>query len=105
MPKIFVTDRQGNEYLVDGTNGFALMEVVRDQGTFDLAAVCGGMLSCSTCHVYVDPAWLGRLPEASLDERELVGESSHFASNSRLSCQIKITPEYEGLRVTVAPED
>jgi ferredoxin len=52
MPEIFVTDRNGAEFPVDATNGFTLMEAIRDEGKFDLAAICGGMLSCSTCHVY-----------------------------------------------------
>ena len=105
MPEIFVTDRKGNEFAVDATNGFTLMEAIRDEGKFELAAICGGMLSCSTCHVYVDPAWMDRLDQRSRDERELLEESSHYEPTSRLSCQIEIKPELAGLRVTVAPED
>jgi 2Fe-2S ferredoxin len=105
MPEIFVTDRNGTEFPVDATNGFTLMEAIRDEGKFDLAAICGGMLSCSTCHVYVDPDWLGKLPAISRDERELLEESSHYEPNSRLSCQIEMKADFAGLRVTVAPED
>lgn len=105
MPKIYVTDRHGTEHEVEATNGFTLMEVIRDEGKFELAAICGGMMSCSTCHVYVDPAWLDRMPGQDRDERELLEESSHTESNSRLSCQIEIKPDHEGLKVTVAPED
>jgi 2Fe-2S ferredoxin len=105
MPEIFVTDRNGAEFPVDATNGFTLMEAIRDEGKFDLAAICGGMLSCSTCHVYVDPEWTAKMPAISRDERELLEESSHYESNSRLSCQIEMKPELTGLRVTVAPED
>lgn len=105
MPEIYVTDRKGTEYPVDATNGFTLMEAIRDDGKFDLAAICGGMMSCSTCHVYVDEAWAGLLPPLSRDERELLEESSHYEANSRLSCQIEIKPDLAGLRVVVAPED
>ena len=105
MPKIYVTDRHGTEFEVEATNGFTLMEAIRDEGKFELAAICGGMMSCSTCHVYVDPAWMAKMPTQDRDERELLEESAHKQDNSRLSCQIEIKPEYEGLKVTVAPED
>ena len=105
MPKILVTDRHGTEHEVEATNGFTLMEVIRDEGKFELAAICGGMMSCSTCHVYVDAAWADRMPKLDRDERELLEESSHKQESSRLSCQIEIKPEFEGLKVTVAPED
>ena len=105
MPKIYVTDRHGTEHEVDATNGFTLMEVIRDEGKFELAAICGGMMSCSTCHVYIDAAWMDKMPVQDRDERELLEESSHNESNSRLSCQIEIKPTLEGLKVVVAPED
>ena len=105
MPKILVTDRRGTEHEVEATNGFTLMEVIRDEGKFELAAICGGMMSCSTCHVYIDQAWMDKMPKQDRDERELLEESSHNQPNSRLSCQIEIKPDYEGLKVTVAPED
>ena len=105
MPKIHVTDRKGTEHEVEATNGFTLMEVIRDEGKFELAAICGGMMSCSTCHVYIDQAWMDRMPAQDRDERELLEESSHTAPNSRLSCQIEIKPDYAGLKVIVAPED
>jgi 2Fe-2S ferredoxin len=105
MPEIFVTDRNGAEFPVDATNGFTLMEAIRDEGKFDLAAICGGMLSCSTCHVYVDPDWIAKMPAISRDERELLEESAHYEPTSRLSCQIEMKADMAGLRVTVAPED
>jgi 2Fe-2S ferredoxin len=105
MPQIFVTDRKGHEFPVEATVGFTLMEAIRDEGKFELAAICGGMLSCSTCHVYVDAAWADKLEPKSRDERELLEESSHYEANSRLSCQVNITAALEGLKVTVAPED
>lgn len=77
--------------------------LIRD---FELAAICGGMMSCSTCHVYVDAAWREKMPPLSRDERELLEESSHYDEGaSRLSCQIEIKSDLAGLKVTVAPED
>lgn len=105
MPTIYVTDRHGTEHAVEGTNGFTLMEVIRDEGNFELAAICGGMLSCSTCHVFIDQAWMDKMPEKTRDEQELLEDSSHCQERSRLSCQIEIKPELDGLKVTVAPED
>jgi 2Fe-2S ferredoxin len=105
MPKILVTDRQGAEHEVEATNGFTLMEAIRDGGNFELTAICGGMLSCSTCHVYIDEAWLDKMPPQKEDEHDLVADSFHYQPTSRLSCQIPITGALEGLRVTVAPED
>jgi ferredoxin, 2Fe-2S len=106
MPEIYVTDRNGTEFPVEATNGFTLMEAIRDEGNFELAAICGGMMSCSTCHVYVDAAWRDKMPPLSRDERELLEESSHYEEGgSRLSCQIEIKPELAGLKVVVAPED
>jgi 2Fe-2S ferredoxin len=55
--------------------------------------------------VYVDPAWVDRLPASMSDERELLSELSHTKDNSRLSCQIDFTPELAGLRVTIAPDE
>jgi 2Fe-2S ferredoxin len=106
MPEIYVTDRNGTEIAVDATNGFTLMEAIRDEGNFELAAICGGMMSCSTCHVYINEAWRDKMPPLSRDERELLEESSHYEQGvSRLSCQIEIKAELAGLKVTVAPED
>jgi 2Fe-2S ferredoxin len=105
MPEIYVTDRNGTEFPVDATTGFTLMEAIRDEGKFELAAICGGMMSCSTCHVYIDDAWTAKMPPMTRDERELLEESSHYEPNSRLSCQIEIKPELAGLKVVVAPED
>ena len=66
---------------------------------YGVAAICGGMCSCATCHVYVDPQWLPRLPAMMSDERELLSELTHYQENSRLSCQLEFTAELAGLRV------
>jgi 2Fe-2S ferredoxin len=71
----------------------------------DLLALCGGSRSCATCHVWVDPAFLDRLPAPVEEESDLLDSSIHRKSTSRLSCQLKWNEGLDGLRVTLAPED
>ena len=70
--------------------GLKVMEVLRELD-YGVAAICGGMCSCATCHIYVDPAWVDKLPPPMSDERDLLTELSHYRENSRLSCQVEIT--------------
>ena len=99
-----VIDRDGKEHRVEGKTGLKVMEILRDLD-YGVAAICGGMCSCATCHVYVDPEWQGRLSPPMADERELLNELSQCEPNSRLSCQIELTAELDGLRVTIAPDE
>ena len=103
--KIHLTDIYGQEHLIDGRAGLKLMEILREYD-FGVAASCGGFLSCATCHVYVDPEWVARLPEMQFDEHELITMLSTFREgSSRLSCQVPFTEELDGIRVRVAPEE
>jgi len=103
---IHVTDRDGNRATVSGNVGLSMMEVLRDSGDFGVAAICGGLCSCATCHVYVDDTWLPKLKNRHNDEQEiLVALSSFKPKNSRLSCQIPVTAELDGIALAVAPED
>ncbi len=104
MAILRVVDRDGVEHEVDAKPGLKVMETLRELD-YGVAAICGGMCSCATCHIYVDPEWLGKLPEPMSDERELLTELSHHESNSRLSCQVEFTNELAGLRVTIAPDE
>ena len=104
MALLRVVDRDGVEHEVDAKPGLKVMETLRELD-YGVAAICGGMCSCATCHVYVDPEWTSRLPEPMSDERELLTELSHHEQNSRLSCQIEFTNELAGLRVTIAPDE
>ena len=105
MPRLFVTTREGETSEVDVGEGLTVMEAIRDNGFVELLALCGGCCSCATCHVMVDPDFLGRLPAMSADEDDLLESSDHRAVNSRLSCQLPFTADLDGLRVTIAPED
>jgi len=105
MVKVVVVNREGEESMVEGTAGLTLMEVIRDNGFDELLALCGGCCSCATCHVYVDPAFKDVLPPKSEDEDDLLESSDHKTDDSRLSCQVPVTEDMEGIRVTIAPED
>lgn len=105
MPEIVVTDRAGNEVTVTCTSDRTVMEAIRDAGIDDLLALCGGCCSCATCHIFVDPAFADRLHPMSDDEDGLLDTSEHRDERSRLCCQIMLTNDLSGLRVTIAPED
>lgn len=105
MPKIVVTLRDGTEQQIAGKAGISLMENLRDSGVDELLALCGGCCSCATCHVYVDEIFAAHIPPASEDENDLLDSSAHRRPSSRLSCQIRVGDNHEGLRVSISPED
>jgi 2Fe-2S ferredoxin len=104
MAKLQVIDRDGVSHDVEAKPGLKVMEVLRELD-YGVAAICGGMCSCATCHVYVDAEWFERIPPPMSDERELLAELAHRRENSRLSCQIEITPALSGLKVTIAEDE
>ena len=104
MPLMRVVDRDGVEHEIEARAGLKVMENLRELD-YGVAAICGGMCSCATCHIYVDPDWVERVPEPMSDERELLSELSHVQDNSRLSCQIEFTAELAGLKVAIAPDE
>lgn len=105
MNLVHVTTREGDKYHLEIREGVTLMETIRDAGVDELLALCGGCASCATCHVYVDPTFAGRLPGMSDDESDLLDSSEHRIQASRLSCQIPMTADLDGLVVRIAPED
>ncbi len=105
MPSLKVTLRDGKMTEIAAKPGLSVMQNLRNGGIEEILALCGGCCSCATCHVYVDPAWLDRLPAQSEEEDDLLESSSHRRENSRLSCQIPFVAALDGLSVTVAPED
>ncbi|MDJ0699862.1 MAG: 2Fe-2S iron-sulfur cluster-binding protein [Woeseiaceae bacterium] len=102
--RIRVTDRNGENHEIEGEEGLKLMEVLRDL-EYGVEAICGGLCSCATCHVYVDADWLGKLPDRDYDEEELLDSLEARQPNSRLSCQVELNPSFDGLAVTIAPEE
>jgi ferredoxin, 2Fe-2S len=105
MPELIVTTRQGETHSVDAEAGASAMEAIRDSGVDELLALCGGVCSCATCHVHVDPEFSPLLPPMSEDENDLLDGSSHRDERSRLSCQIRMSDRLSGIRVTIAKED
>lgn len=100
---ITVTDREGAEHQLDALAGWRVMEIIRDNG-LPIKAECGGACACATCHVYVSEDWLPNLPPMQDDEEEMLDEAMAVEPNSRLSCQIIMGEELDGLKVTLAPE-
>jgi ferredoxin, 2Fe-2S len=104
MPLVRVIDRDGSERELDAPSGATLMEPLRDMDD-GVAAICGGMCSCATCHVYVDAEWVAKLPAPMSDESDMLGDLTSRRANSRLSCQVVLNDALSGLRVTIAPEE
>ncbi len=104
MADMVIVDRDGVEHTVAGKTGVSVMETLREVD-YGVAAICGGMCSCATCHIYVDAAWLAKLPAPQGDEKELLQELTGRRAESRLSCQVQFTPDLAGLKVAIAPDD
>ena len=102
LPIVAVTP-DGERHRLDAVPGWQVMELLRDQG-MPIKAECGGCACCATCHVYVDAAWADRLPPMRDDEESALDQAqAEVRPNSRLSCQIIMTEDLDGLTVTVAP--
>jgi len=105
MPRLTIVTRAGEEHEVEARAGWSVMENIREHGFDELLALCGGCLSCATCHVHVEPDWFARLKPMSADEDDLLDTSEHRVATSRLSCQLLMSGELDGLKVRIAPED
>ena len=105
MPRLVVTNREGETSEIAVGEGLTVMEAIRDNGFDELLALCGGCCSCATCHVHVDPDFVDRLPAMSEDENDLLDSSADRDAGSRLSCQIQFTSALDGLKVRIAAED
>ncbi|MGQ0740787.1 MAG: 2Fe-2S iron-sulfur cluster-binding protein [Alphaproteobacteria bacterium] len=101
--KIIAVDRDGRQHIIEGREGWTVMEALRDAG-LPITAECGGACACATCHIYVDEAWLARLAPRKPEEIDMLDMGVAVKPNSRLSCQIICAPETDGIRVTLAPE-
>ncbi|MCW5748111.1 MAG: ferredoxin family 2Fe-2S iron-sulfur cluster binding protein [Alphaproteobacteria bacterium] len=98
MPKMVFIEKNGNRKEVEAPLGLSVLEIAHRNG-IDLEGACEGSLACSTCHVIVDKAWYDKLPEASEDEEDMLDLAFGLTHTSRLGCQIRITPELDGLTV------
>ncbi|PHS28309.1 MAG: ferredoxin [Robiginitomaculum sp.] len=93
---------QGEEHHLLALPGWRAMEVIRDYG-LPIKAECGGACACATCHVYVDPDWSDKLVPPTEEEEGRLDEAFVVKNNSRLSCQILMSPALNGLHLTMAP--
>ena len=104
MISIKVTDLDGQQHDVKANEGESLMEALRHD-EWGVAAICGGMCSCGTCHVYLDTDWYDKFQQPDSDELDLLDVFETTKDNSRLSCQLFIQAAHDGLKLSIAPED
>ena len=101
MPKITYIDHKGNTQRVNVDNGLTVMEGAIQNNIPGIDADCGGGMACATCHVYVQDEWFDKLPKKEDGEEDMLDMAFEPKKNSRLSCQLIITDELDGLIVTI----
>lgn len=99
MPRVTIIEFNGTEHHIDAPDGTTVMQAAVNAMVPGILADCGGACSCATCHCYVDDTWFARLPEPESTEREMLECALEPRDNSRLSCQIRVTPQSDGLVV------
>ncbi len=100
MAKITYVEFTGKEHVVEVADGLTVMEGARDNGIPGIEADCGGACACSTCHVYVAPEWVDRLPPKDPMEEDMLDFAYEpNPERSRLTCQLKVSAELDGLKV------
>jgi len=100
MAKITYIEHNGTEHVVDVANGLTVMEGARDNNIPGIEADCGGACACSTCHVYVQGDWTGKLPAKEAMEEDMLDFAwEPDTERSRLTCQLKVTDALDGLIV------
>lgn len=99
MPTVYFIDADGNQFEAEADAGSNVMEAAVDNFVDGIVGECGGVLSCATCHCYVDEKWLAKLPDASEQEEDMLDMAIEPKDNSRLSCQIELTEELDGIVV------
>ena len=100
MPKITYKDYQGNSKTIEVENGLSVMEGAIQKDIPGIDADCGGSMACATCHVYVGDKWFDKIPKAEDAEIDMIDMAFEPKKNSRLSCQIIVSKDLEGLIVT-----
>ncbi len=101
--KINITDRYGNKTTLEGDDTSTLMEIIRDSG-LDIEAACGGCCACATCHVYIGDDWVDKLSPKDDDEESMLDQAFDVKKTSRLSCQITLSEDLDGMEIELAPE-
>jgi 2Fe-2S ferredoxin len=101
MPQLVFVEPDGTRRTVEASNGLSVMETAVKNGIKGILGECGGTCSCSTCHCYVAAEWIGRLPPKSENEVDLLDFAWEPKETSRLTCQIAVTDEVDGLVLEV----
>ena len=101
MTKITYIDYQGNSKTIDVENGLTVMEGAVQNNIPGIDADCGGSMACATCHVYVEEKWLDKIPKPEDGEVDMIDMAFEPKKNSRLSCQIIVSEELDGLVVNI----
>jgi len=104
MPKAIFVSPQGQESEVDIPSGWSLMEGAREHGVNGIVAECGGGAICGTCHVQVDGAWFAHTGTQEMGEEALLEVVPERVETSRLACQVIMSDELDGIRVTIPSE-
>lgn len=104
MINISVKDLDDQVHEIQAREGDSLMEALR-VFEWGVPAICGGLCSCGTCHIYLDAEWLDKFQQADPDEQDLLDVFDSAKDNSRLSCQMHLQASHEGLRLSIAPEE
>ena len=99
MAKIKYIEHNGKEHIVEVQNGLTVMEGAVQNDIPGIDADCGGSMSCATCHVYVKEDWYSKLPEKEMGEDDMLDQAYEPKSSSRLSCQIMVSDDLDGLSV------
>ena len=100
MTKINFIDHLGEKRTADIENGLTVMEGAVQNNIPGIDADCGGSMACATCHVYVNNEWLNKISEAEEAEQDMIDMAFEPKKNSRLSCQLIVSDELDGLKVT-----
>ena len=103
MPKLIFVNSEGTEKSVEAENGLSVMEIARDND-LDIEGTCGGSISCCTCHVIIDKDWFSIVGGPNPDEEDMLDLAVGLQPTSRLSCQIEVKNELDGLRMTIPEE-
>lgn len=101
MAKIHFHSAEGAQFVHEGPDGMSVMEVAVANNVPGIDADCGGACACATCHVHVSAEWLDRLPPRGEQEQKMLDFAVGVESDSRLSCQLAIGPELDGLVLNV----
>ena len=99
MPKITYIEHNGKSHEIEVANGLSVMEGAVQNNISGIDADCGGSCACATCHVYVDEKWLDKLPKKESAEEDMLDMAYEPKKNSRLTCQITVTDDLNGLVV------